>query len=271
MKINVDLDESEELEHQFNIHSIPQNIFVNAEGIEIDRIVGYFPPEEFGKKVNDILNGINTIPDLEKRIIESPGNIEILSALSEKYDALGKFEDSQLLYEKILTLNPHSDFAEFNLAKLQLKIGDPDPLNEFIQNHQKSEYLSDAFSALIVHFRKNENSENVDNEVKILNQWVSAFSEDSNVLNAYAWRMSELELNLDHALKLAKKAVELSASDPFGQAMIIDTEAEILWKQGRVEEAVETIERSIQINPKDSYYQSQKKKFKSPPEIDPEV
>ena len=262
------MDESEGLEDQFNIHSIPQNIFVNSDGIEIDRIVGYFPPEEFGKKVNDILNGINTIQNLENRISENSENIELLSVLSEKYDAIGRLEDSKIIYEKILTLNPHSDFAEFNLAKLHLKNGNADPLGSFIKEHRNSEYLSDGFSELIIHFRKENN---VEKEVEISDQWVSAFSEDSNVLNAYAWRMSELETNLEHALELVRNAVKLSASDPFGQAMIIDTEAEILWKLGRVEEAVETIERSIQINPEDSYYQDQKEKFKSPPEIDPEV
>ena len=78
-------------------------------------------------------------------------------------------------------------------------------------------------------------------------------------------------LSLEKALKLATKAIALSASDPMGQAMVIDTEAEVLWKLGRINEAIESIEKAIKIKPEDNYYQSQKEKFQNSLNIQPEA
>lgn len=268
VKVYVDLPESQEIEDHFNVRAIPQNIFVNAEGEEVDRIVGYFPPEEFRPKVLDILNGKNTLQDLENRLGETPEDIKILTLLGKKYGTMGRDDDSREMYEKILIQNPGSELAGFHLSKLQLKSGNPDVLSTFIRENRNSEYLSEAFDELIFHYKNNND---IEKEVEISKQWVSVFSDDPDVLNAYAWRMSELDMNLESALELARKAVKLSASDSLGQAMIIDTEAEILWKLGRIDEAIETIDRSIQINPNDTYYQDQKKKFQSPPESEQEV
>ena len=45
--------------------------------------------------------------------------------------------------------------------------------------------------------------------------------------------------------------------------MILDTEAEVLWKLERFDEAIEVIERAISIDSKNQYYKDQKKKFLS--------
>ncbi len=79
--------------------------------------------------------------------------------------------------------------------------------------------------------------------------------------NDYAWRMAEIDTNLKDALLKARKAVVLTADDPERQAGIIDTEAEVLWKMKRFDEALEAIERAIIIDPNNQYYQDQKEKF----------
>ena len=58
-----------------------------------------------------------------------------------------------------------------------------------------------------------------------------------------------------------EEAVVLTADDPNRQAGIIDTEAEVLWKMGRFDEAIEAIERALAIDPKSQYYKNQKEKF----------
>ena len=41
----------------------------------------------------------------------------------------------------------------------------------------------------------------------------------------------------------------------------MDTKAEVLWKLGRVDEAIEVINECIQGNPEYQHYQDQKAKF----------
>ena len=81
-----------------------------------------------------------------------------------------------------------------------------------------------------------------------------AFPDDPTALNSYAWRMAEIEMNLEEALIKAKKAVQLTAGDPNQQANIIDTEAEVLWKMKRFDEAIEAIEIAIIIEPENQYF-----------------
>ena len=59
----------------------------------------------------------------------------------------------------------------------------------------------------------------------------------------------------------AKRAVELSADDPNSQANIIDTEAEVLWKLKRFDEAINAIEKAIMIDSENQYFKDQKEKF----------
>ena len=85
--------------------------------------------------------------------------------------------------------------------------------------------------------------------------------ENTGVLNSYAWRMAELEINLEDALIKVKRAVILSAANPSSQANIIDTEAEVLWKLKRFDAAIESIEKAIAIDSDNQYFKDQKEKF----------
>ena len=83
--------------------------------------------------------------------------------------------------------------------------------------------------------------------------------ENPGTLNSYAWRMTELKLNLEDALIKARKGVELSDDD--GKPMILDTEAEVLWLMGKPQEAIDVINRAIEMDPEDDYYKEQLEKF----------
>ena len=68
--------------------------------------------------------------------------------------------------------------------------------------------------------------------------------------------MAELGLLLPEALEKLNIALE------FGEDIkILDTKAEVLWKLGRVDEALEVISKCIQGNPENQHYQDQKEKF----------
>ncbi len=105
------------------------------------------------------------------------------------------------------------------------------------------------------------NTEQKEKELSAYSEMLSLFPDDPSALNSYAWRMAEIETNLEDALLKVRKAVVLTADDPNRQAGIIDTEAEVLWKMGRFDEAIETIERAISIEPENQYFRDQKEKF----------
>ncbi|NOZ75185.1 MAG: hypothetical protein GXO90_07370, partial [FCB group bacterium] len=80
--------------------------------------------------------------------------------------------------------------------------------------------------------------------------------------NGFAWRMTEINQHLDAALDRINQAVNsISGEEAKTRAQIMDTQAEVLWKLGRVEDAVDVMNQCIELQPEDPYYQKQKNKF----------
>ena len=55
----IDVDAEKELAQQFNITSIPAIVFIDAEGNEINRIIGFTDKDSFDKAINDNFKLIN--------------------------------------------------------------------------------------------------------------------------------------------------------------------------------------------------------------------
>ena len=68
--------------------------------------------------------------------------------------------------------------------------------------------------------------------------------------------MTELEKNLDIALEKINLALT------YGEDIkMLDTKAELLWKTGMTNEAVQIIDKCIKLDPDKKYYKDQKNKF----------
>jgi len=90
---------------------------------------------------------------------------------------------------------------------------------------------------------------------------LKSISENPDFADAYndlAWTYAEENKKLDTALKLVEKALARSPeSYPF-----LDTKAEILFRMGRFEEAIEIEQKVVDNNPGHEFFESQLKKFK---------
>ena len=73
--------------------------------------------------------------------------------------------------------------------------------------------------------------------------------------------MSELEMNLKDALLKVNAALLLISFEDKSYPNILDTKAEVLWKMGKAEEAINIINESILLVPDSEYYKAQKEKF----------
>ena len=61
LKVDVDKKEGSNLFSTFNGTVMPTLIFLDGSGNEVDRIIGYLPPEEYQAKVDEIEANINTL------------------------------------------------------------------------------------------------------------------------------------------------------------------------------------------------------------------
>jgi uncharacterized Ntn-hydrolase superfamily protein len=82
---------------------------------------------------------------------------------------------------------------------------------------------------------------------------------DAGTLNALAWYAATNDLHLDEALVAAQRAVAHEPKD----SNILDTLAEVLFRRGEVDKAIEVMTRALELSPDDAYLQGQLARFRA--------
>lgn len=82
--VNASTDAGREVAARYGVHAYPTLVIVDGKGAEIDRIVGYRPPETFIPEIERILRGEGTLPALRKAADESPEDLACVVAYAEK-------------------------------------------------------------------------------------------------------------------------------------------------------------------------------------------
>jgi tetratricopeptide (TPR) repeat protein len=82
----------------------------------------------------------------------------------------------------------------------------------------------------------------------------------SSRLNNFAWWCFENDINLEEAGELAMRGIELAETDS-DRANVLDTAAEICNQLGNCEQAVEHMERAVELDPDRKYFQDQLVRF----------
>ena len=299
-KIDAEKNNGPQQKKKYRVKGYPTILLLDSEGNEIDRIIGYRPPEEFFNELNRIKNRENTLSDLITRYKQSINNSSVKIDLAEKYILMNLPDSARLLLDNIYSFQKKKhqlDFSvSFNLSQLYYKIRSLDRsieiLDQIVESGVDSSDIAYFFRILYKSKRSSdidalleyaELSENIDRKqksywqiirilkkhkrdpsleaklyLKVIDLYTSDYKYLPSLLNGFAWRMTELEKNLDIALVKINKALE------YGEDIkILDTKAEVLWKLNRSEEAVEIIEKCILSDPQNKYYKDQKKKFLS--------
>ena len=71
-------------------------------------------------------------------------------------------------------------------------------LKDYIQSYPDSPVLSAAINHLLNYYNTNSM---INEELNLYNKYITKFNNDPWFLNQYAWRMTEIEMNLDTALE----------------------------------------------------------------------
>jgi len=265
----VDSTQNGALAERYNIHSIPSYVFVDEEGNEIDRIVGFMPPAEYQAEMIRIRNGINTVPDLVKRLEDDPENADLLSSLAGKVETMSGLKTAITYWEMLFGLEDVNPVLH-SMAALKMALyhatenSDPETLISFINNETNTKVLPKAYDALRNFYRgSKDKAAEADTYRRYVDFMSGIHKETTSFLNGYAWRMTELDLNLENALERINQGIALLATDASARekAQIMDTKGEVLWKLGRIDDAVAVMDACIVLQPEDSYYKDQKAKF----------
>ena len=84
-----------------HVSGYPTTILAQKSGEEIDRLVGYEPPEEFLQTMIDYSNGIGTLEDLLGKAKGSEDRA-LFYEIADKYKYRGGSEQAEIWYNKVL-------------------------------------------------------------------------------------------------------------------------------------------------------------------------
>lgn len=259
MKINTKSDEGKALREKYAIRGVPTVILIDQGGAEIDRIVGYEKREPWVKEILGYAFNVGTLADLKAQADEKKSG-ELFYKVGMKYYDRGSYADSLAYIGKAKADPANSDELKGLIGLLEgecLLQTDPEKgkkLLRDIMTGTDKDRAEAAFEELAGYYRKKKDD---DGTVAIFKEMLLKKGDDKDFLNSYAWTFAEIGKELDSAAEAARKAVELSKEDP----QVLDTLAEVYYKMGKKQLAVETIEKAIAKEPEDEYYKDQKAKF----------
>lgn len=265
-KIDAEKGEGPELKDRYAVPGYPTIIFLRNDGLEVDRIVGYLPPERFLAEIKRIQAGTNTLESMRNAHEAAPEDLQLALILANKYGE--NHAKARQIWDKIAQLTEvgtrEKHLADFKIAQIKAIVdNDPDKLIEFASRNSESPFLSSAYSIL---YRIYHDTKEVAKEADVFRKYVDLAIANNraspSLLSSYALRMAQFGLQLDSALDRIRIALEMaSAGDAKSRAELMDTEAEILWKMGRNDDAIAVIDNCIKLQPQEAYYKEQKAKF----------
>ena len=251
MKINAESDKGKKLAQKFNITGFPTILFLNDDRDEIDRIIGYTDSEKFLLELKRIQSGKNTLPFLKTAIIKEPDKVSLLYVLAKKYQDMNDIESSKKIIYQIIDKGIDSlKNAEYMSVLFKAKEDkNPNILIDFANKFPKNINSYSAIQEAMYLVRGDGSNKKLEANLflKLINLKTN---NPPSMLNNFSWRMSELELYMDIALEKIILAIKRS-TDEESKHMYIDTKAEILWKMGRIEEALVEIRKCRLYKPND--------------------
>jgi thioredoxin-related protein len=247
IKIDAEKGEGIDIAKKYGVRAYPTILLITAEGEEIDRLLGYMPPEPFLKSVRDIVGGVNTLAQVRAAVEKNPTDPVAQYAAATKYAGRNDLASAADHYQKLLELDPtnalgHNEEAEFSIAinDLQSK-KDPAPLSAFADKYPGSSKVRDALGTLVTLSLRNGDG---DGAKKFFLRYTAKYPNDAMMMNNYAWTCAGKKLNLDHAAETARAAVALASTDG-ERAMFLDTQATVEYVRGNVKDAVALEEKAL--------------------------
>ena len=297
-KIDSEKGDGPEQKKKYRVKAYPTILFLDSKGLEIDRIVGYRPPEEFLSELNRIKNGDNTISEILARYKQNKHHYPTQIDLAEKYVTLNLPDSAKRILDDIYYKQKKKSQLDFSVAfrisKLYYRIGsldtsidlldqivdsgvdssdsgyfygllykakrdtDTDRLLQYSYLTENIDRKKQAYWQIIRILRKEK--KDPDLEADIYQKAVELYGSDYKYLPSLLNSFAWRMTQLEKKLDVALEKINMALE--YGEDIkILDTKAEVLWKLKRIDEAVRIMEKCILLDPQKKYYKDQKNKF----------
>ena len=141
-------------------------VFVDANGNEIDRTVGYYQgPEKYKERLEGILKGENTFEALKKQYEADPDNIALAFEVARKYQNMRNRAEHDRIIKQVVEENAAAakkttipyyrdrqanayEYGRYILSSNIFMTRDPEPLLEFVEEFPDGDFTESAYMSL---------------------------------------------------------------------------------------------------------------------------
>ena len=244
-KIDAEKGEGIEVAKKYKVNGFPTILLITSKGEEIDRLLGYMPPDKFLETLGNYLKGVNTISGLKAELEKNPDNASAHYQMGSKYAMQNDLAKAVPHFKKMLELDPaneHADEASFYVAMDNFRTTkDPTALTSFAQEYPNSQYAGSAVMSLANYFMKEKKYHEARDQFE---SYFEKHPNDAQQMNNTAWNLAGQKAMLDYAATLAEKAVALAKTDE-EKAMYLDTQATVEFNRGNSAKAISMEEEAL--------------------------
>jgi len=187
-KIDAEKGEGVDFKTKYAVTAYPTILFLDSDGKEIDRIIGYYPAKDFYAMMVDYNKGINTFKVLKATLEKDPNDIFANLKIADKYISFDQLDKAREHLNKIIEIDPKNlsgkaDDAKYMLASISGKETIISNLETFINEYPESDLHKDADITLAESYNKvNNDITTADNLYK---EALNKYPDDENVKLSY--------------------------------------------------------------------------------------
>lgn len=165
--------DGEALARRFDTSAFPVLLFFDGQGRAIDRLNGFRPPDRLLAEIERIRSGSDTAPDLLRRVLENPEDLDLRTRYLDKLLALGDGPGYAEQLEEIRRRDPRGKSLPMRRERMEQELAriaehhartreiNPGPLVRFLDEERHGELLFEGYSTLAsLHRRRCEELEN---------------------------------------------------------------------------------------------------------------
>jgi len=213
------------------------------------------------------LRHCENLREIARRIVVSRTDIALLTAAvyaerARELEIEEKYEEAIEDYKKSAEFSPQPGGAYALIGELYLKLKDYEEAEKWLRHALSAGAMPLAYAGLGDVQKALSNTEEAEKQYakaeKAFTDEIDKSPNEALNYNNLAWFYATHDRELDKGIKLAKKAIEL---DP-KTAAYLDTLAELYYRKGDCEPAIEEIKKAIALDPPHiRYFQNQLRRF----------
>ena len=264
-KIDAEKGEGPVVTKKYDVTAFPTIVFVDGDGVEIDRITGYLPSKEFLETMIEFNKCDNTKFALQKVLNNNIDDPFANFKMGMKVLKNGDVDIAKGYFKQVIKTDPdnnsgYKDDAEFELAKMEQT---PEKIIEFIKLNPESNCLKDAYITTASFYMESKDIRNLKKYYEIaFNKYGKNDSvlkkSYGNALVYYCYIVSNDEeskkQNYKDALEITNEAKEYLKGDEF-EADVSYVRSMLYNKLKDKKNALKEINEAIKMKPEDIYKQ----------------